>query len=378
MAFTGRAIYDTDVFEGVAEDVSDLIGMISPFETPLLDRLGDAPRSAANVYHEWLEDELNPNTVASSTALASTTAVSSVEVHVGGAAVTGYLQVGAQLRVKATGEYLQITALSGNYLTVSRAFGGTTAASFEAGAELFIISDAALEGADVSGDISRPRARKYNYTQIFKKDIIVSGTVQASSQLGGIANEFDYQKLQRMRESLRDLEKAAIQGRLSGNTLGASDAYRTMDGIWRKVATNVTSTNTLTPAILNDIIGKAWDCGGVPNLVVVSNDWKKIIDGWNDSRIEVQNIVTGVVRRVTFFEGTYGVHEVMLGRWMPTSTLLALDSERTHIVPLQGRSFQFTPVARTGDSEKGYVLGEYTIEVHNEDGMAKAWAGSGL
>lgn len=53
MPFTGRAIYDSDgtnvVFSGVAEDVSDVISMISPFETPLLDALQQATFPARNV-----------------------------------------------------------------------------------------------------------------------------------------------------------------------------------------------------------------------------------------------------------------------------------------------------------------------------------------
>lgn len=56
MAFTGRAIYDTagsdSIFKGVAEDVSDIVSMISPFETPLLDVLSQAPYPARNVLHE--------------------------------------------------------------------------------------------------------------------------------------------------------------------------------------------------------------------------------------------------------------------------------------------------------------------------------------
>ena len=49
MAFTGRAIYDNGIMDGVAEDVSDLVSMISPAETPLLAALGDSPFPARSV-----------------------------------------------------------------------------------------------------------------------------------------------------------------------------------------------------------------------------------------------------------------------------------------------------------------------------------------
>ena len=46
--------------------------------------------------------------------------------------------------------------------------------------------------------------------------------------------------------------------------------------------------------------------------------------------------------------------------------MLFLDSSRTSVVPLKGRSFQFKPLAATGDYESGEVLGEYTLELRNE------------
>jgi hypothetical protein len=59
MPFTGKATYDAGAsLPELMEDVSDIIGIVSPFETPLLDHLGDAKRSASSTVHEWLEDAL--------------------------------------------------------------------------------------------------------------------------------------------------------------------------------------------------------------------------------------------------------------------------------------------------------------------------------
>ncbi len=51
--------------------------------------------------------------------------------------------------------------------------------------------------------------------------------------------------------------------------------------------------------------------------------------------------------------------------------MMAISTQRVKVVPLRGRSFAHVPVANTGDAKKGMVIGEYTVEVHNEDGMAK-------
>lgn len=379
MVFSGRAVYDSGVWDGVAEDVSDMITMISPSETPLLDRLGDAPFAARSVYHEWLEDSLNPNTLTSSTAITSTTAATTLLVHDGaGSAVARYLQVGMQLKINGTGEYLQISAIdaTNNYIVVSRQFGSTTAVSYGAGATISILGPVALEGADVGEETGRPRVRKGNYCQIFSKDVIVSGTVQAITHIG-VDNELERQTVMRMRELLRDLEKTAIQGKTSGNSLGSSTAYRSTKGIWDFITTNVTTTGatSVTADWLNGIIQDVWEQGATDtDLIVCDANWKKIIDGFNDSRIEVTQSdgTREYRRRVTMFESTFGEHEVVLGRWMPTNSLMVLSRDRVKVVPLQGRSFQMLDIARTGDAVRRKLVGEYAVEVRNEAGLAKA------
>lgn len=59
MAFTGKATYSAgQTLPELVEDVADLVSIISPAETPLLDHLGDATRSASSTIHEWMEDAL--------------------------------------------------------------------------------------------------------------------------------------------------------------------------------------------------------------------------------------------------------------------------------------------------------------------------------
>lgn len=372
MVFNGLAIYDSGVFEGVAEDVSDLISMISPKETPLLDRLAQAPREAFNVYHEWLEDELSPNTVVTSNTTLATDAVT-ITLHDGsGADAAQYLQVGDILQNETTGEYLQVATKSGDIITVSRGFGGTTPLNIATAASLFVVSSAALEGADVTDDTSRPRVRRFNYAQIFKKDLILSGTMQAVQQLGGISNELDYQRMKKTAEAIRDLEKAVIRGKSSGNTLGGSAAYRTMQGVLDYLSTNVATASTLTPSILDDTLRLAWDNGGTDlDLIVADANLKRLIDSFNQTRVDVANRDTRYHNMVSFYESTFGVQEVLLDRWMPPNTLMVVSSQRIHVTPLRGRTFQYQPIAKTGDSQKGMIVGEYTVEVHNQEGMAQ-------
>lgn len=370
MAFSGRAVYSN--FTATAEDVSDIVSMISPRETPLLDILGDAPFPARSVLHEWLEDDLSPNTIVTSADVAST----AVDTALGVAASKARrLQVGMILRGPAASgnEFLVISAISGNTITVNRAFGGTLANSFAAGQSIDVIADAALEGDDVTTDTSGVRSRKQNFVQLFKKDVIVSGTQEAVTLLGGVNDEFTYQQQQRIREALRDLEKATILGILSGNTLGSATARRTLKGLRSFIATNAQSVGpTLTESWLGNTIKAAWDQGGTDvDVILAGVNYKRIVDSFNASRKLIANEDSRYSQLVSEYESTFGVMRVVLSRWMPANEALILSSQRIKVLPLQGRSFQFKDVASQGDSKKGMVIGEYTLEVRNEEGMAR-------
>jgi len=370
MAFSGRATYSN--FNAIAEDVSEIVSMISPRETPLLDLLGDAPYPAKSTLHEWLEDDLSPNTIITSSNVASTAADTALGVA---ASKASRLQVGMILRGPATAgsEYLLIVAIAGNTITVSRGFGGTLANSFTAGDTIEMIADAALEGDDVTVDTSGVRSRKQNFVQLFKKDVIVSGTQEAVTQLGGVSDEFSYQQTQRLREALRDLEKTVINGILSGNTIGTASARRTLKGIRSFITTNVNSVGaTLTESWFGNAIKSAWDNGGTDlDIVVAGVNYKRIIDSFNGSRKLIPNEDTRFSQLVSEYESTFGMLKVVLSRWMPANELLILASGRVKVLPLNGRSFQFKEVASQGDSRKGMVLGEYTLEFRNEEGMSR-------
>ena len=375
MTFTGKAIHSTGVFATVAEDVSDDISMISPSETPLLDALAQAPMESKNVLHEWLEESLGPNTIATS-AIVNDDATGFL-VHDGsGGATTSVLQVGAVLKNLTTGEYVQIDGTSGNTITVTRGFGSTSAATITANSTWYLVGDAALEGADVVGDISMPRVRKTNYCQIFKKDIIVSGTVQAVNHLGGIDDEYEHQRMARLRESIRDLEKTVIQGILSGNTIGTASAARSMKGLWEAITTNATTATTIsTIETLEGVIESAWSRGAEDlDLIIVDSVKKRQLASLQDARVRVDQ-ASGELdtfhKDISFIDTTFGRHKVLRSRWMPSNSAIITSSQRVRVVPLSGRSFAHSEVSRTGDAKKGMVVGEYTLEVRNEEGMAK-------
>ena len=101
MAFTGKASYSAGVsLPELAEDVSDLVGIVSPYETPLLNALGDPLRAAMSTHHEWLEDALLPNKDAINDSV-YTDAATDTDFDVDNGS---RFQVGDQIQVEGSGD----------------------------------------------------------------------------------------------------------------------------------------------------------------------------------------------------------------------------------------------------------------------------------
>ena len=163
MAFTGKATYSAGTaLPELAEDVSDLIGIVSPYETPLLDALGDPLREATSTHHEWLEDELLPNKDAINDNTFSDPATdTSFDVDNG-----SRFRVGDQIQVEGSEELMLVTGINGDTLTVVRGYAGTTAEDLADNKVLNILGNAALEGSDKPEARFTNRNRCGNYTQI--------------------------------------------------------------------------------------------------------------------------------------------------------------------------------------------------------------------
>jgi hypothetical protein len=372
MAFTGKATYSGGTtLPELAEDVSDLIGIISPYETPLLDALGDPMREATSTHHEWLEDELLPNKDAINDSTFSNPAADTDFVVDNGSR----FRVGDQIQIESSEELMLVTAVATDTLTVVRGYAGTTPENLADNKVINILGNAALEGADKPGARFTNRARCGNYTQIFTAAVEVSGTDMAAGQLG-LADEMDYQKQERLRELIRDLENTSLNGgQPTSSPEGSGTARRSMRGIIQHLGTNVFHTGDaglpggtdLDEAKINYVLRKIWEISnGNVDLIVVGGFQKRKINAFcADSRSYGARDTT-FTDMVSIYESDFGVCRIVTTRWMPQDAALLLDSSRISVLPLAGRSFHFKPLASAGDYECGELIGEYTIELKNE------------
>jgi hypothetical protein len=372
MAFTGKATYSAGTtLPELAEDVSDLVGIVSPYETPLLDVLGDPLRAATSTHHEWLEDELLPNKDAVNDSTFTDASTDTDFVVDNGSR----FRVGDQIQIEGSGELMLVTAISTNTLTVVRGYAGTTAEDLADDKVINILGNAALEGDDTPTARFNNRSRCGNYSQIFTASVKISGTDMAASQLG-LNEEIDFQKQERLRELVRDLENTVINGgEPASNPQGSASVRRTMKGLVQHLSTNVCSTGDsgfptgtgLDEAKINYVLRQIWDnSNGNVDLIIVGGYQKRQINTFlTDARSYGPNDVT-YRNLVSMYESDFGICKIITTRWMPQDTALLIDSSRVNVLPLAGRNFHFKRLASSGDYECGELIGEYTMELKNE------------
>ncbi len=372
MAFTGKATYSAGTtLPELAEDVSDLVGIISPTETFLLDAIGDSLHEAKSTYHEWLEDSLVPNKdTISDSSISDPDGETSFDVANG-----DRFRVGDQIQIAGSEELMLVTGVSSNTITVVRGYAGTTPENIANGQVIHILGNAALEGDDKPAARFTNRVRCGNYTQIFTAGVEVSGTNIAASHLG-IADEMDYQKGERLRELIRDLENTVINGgQPSANPQGGPAVRRSMKGIIQNVATHIyrpgdsgfPSGDGLDEAKINYVLRQIWEnSSGNVDLIVVGGFQKRKINAFLSASRSFGAADTAYTDMVSIYESDFGVCKIITSRWIPQDAVLLLDSSRINVLPLAGRSFHFKPLASSGDYECGQLIGEYTLELRNE------------
>ena len=186
----------------------------------------------------------------------------------------------------------------------------------------------------------------------------------------------DFQKQERLRELIRDLENTVINGgKVAVNPQGSDTVRRTMKGIVQHCATNIFVTGDagfptgtgLDEAKINYVLRKIWDTSsGNIDLIIVGGFQKRKINTFLSSARSYGAADVTYRDMVSLYESDFGVCKIVTTRWLPHDMVLFLDSSRISILPLAGRSFHFKPLASGGDYECGELIGEYTLEMRNE------------
>lgn len=168
-----------------------------------------------------------------------------------------------------TNEYMFVSAVSGNTLTVVRGFAESTAATVTQDDELLYLGTAKKEGSLAPNPKYRRGVPRMNYSQIFRNGWGTTRTAEYIKFITG--NKATENKEDAVSMHAQDIEMALLLGRKSLNQVDGSEVLSTMDGLMNIVKNN---TQLGTIATLDSI--QEWmysnfeTCPeGVPNERVV-------------------------------------------------------------------------------------------------------------
>ena len=259
-----------------------------------------------------------------------------------------------------------------------------------------------LEGADASYATVAPTTMLSNYCQISSKAVQVSKTADAVRKYGR-AEEFAYQIAKRGKELKRDIEtRMAQNGQSSAGTSTAAGraaagfeaqcygnyVLPTSSGTGTTSAftggvflapTDGTATGAgsmLTEAYLKDALSKAWTDGGDPSLILCGTYQKGVMAGFSGATkyAGVYKNSTGsaqgaLIGGIDLYISDFGEHKIKLSRYMRSRNVFCIDPEYMSMAWL--RPIKYEEMAKTGDSTKGLLVGEWTFCLDNPDAHAK-------
>lgn len=356
---------------GKREDLSSAarVAAYREFDAPVFALLPRVPATARNI--SWTEDAARTLTgVTIATGAACAAAATSV-------ICTNYDRVMPYDIIAIDSEWILVTGVSSSTLTIVRGFAGTTDASHASLQSVSVVGRANIEGANESA-IATLKTIGTNQCQIIQNPVRVSATMRAINSTEG--DEWIYQIAKQLGEWNRMVEYALIHGKVNVPTTNATP--RMMNGIVSFLSSEVTSTATsISTKNFNDFIRGIWDNGGQPDVLVVDSLFMQIIHEWNVGKLAMASVqlpgMAGTVGGVmaTRWYSPFGVFTLLpsrvLGKTMNTSgtaytgNCLAITSSEITLRPL--RPVGFYLYGKAGDYDKGIIVGEYTIQVENED-----------
>ncbi len=256
--------------------------------------------------------------------------------------------------------------------------------------------NAALDGDDATFSTASPTVRLGNYTQIFTKSVVVSGTAQAIDAAGR-RNELLYQVDKRTREIKRDIERAIswnrasqLGSRATARKLAGFEAWIEsnsnrgtggLDGGWTTstkivaAATDATTTNrrTFTEARFKEAIRSCWDeTGESPPLAIVGSFAKTQASGFAGIATQYQqqsgnpNSSKGIaiLAAADWYVSDFGKHRIVPSHQSRGRTALLVQPKHWEMRYL--RPFKVVPLAKTGDADKKQLIAEATLVSFNE------------
>ena len=355
-------------FANRKRDLADVMATVIKDEPRVMSNVRPAA-PATSAKHEYLEDQLTGRGV-------TATAVSNGVLTLS-AGDSAKLKTGTLVALKDDPALFRVTAVSAGSAAVEiAAVNGSEYASVSdlpaSGGSFIIVSTPMNEGtSNGDGEENYHLARaQWNATQIFRKEIVLSGTALAVNLYGNADSQLNRQTAFALADLARDLNRVALFGRrveASANTRGEAGGlyfFGTQSG----VPVIDAGKSSLDSFLINDAAQAILGEGGDPMQILCSPGQARVISNEYRDRIQIlrSDDRRGAYVAVIVNEINGRGMTIMADPDMPDGDAWVLDTGCFALVPLAGRSITDMDATPHGfDGIRRVAIGELTFEFRN-------------
>jgi hypothetical protein len=234
-------------------------------------------------------------------------------------------------------------------------------------------TNAAVDGADATFITVVPTVMRNNYTQIFTEAVQVSDRADVVSTYGR-KREFAYQMAKSSAAVKRDFENSLV-GNAQDKAAGNSTTASTLAGFQKQLdSTSIVysgagdGTKPLIEADLVTALQKAYVAGADPTRIHVTPSNSVVLAGFASAAGRYRTLQTGgndkaIVNVVNLYVSPFGEQKVEINRFQKAKNTLIFEPDMWAKATL--RPWERKNLAKTGDSTKAMILGEFSLKHKN-------------
>lgn len=252
-----------------------------------------------------------------------------------------------------------------------------------------VADNAQVEGFTAADSTMNATTLRQNYTQILAKTVNVTATSDAVATYGR-AKETAYQLSKKSAELKREFEYHLV-GKVQNAAAGDGTTARTFanalgkysDGTTPVIAaantvtidgngaTSGTPAGALTEAAILSANQKLYEAGSDASYIMVKPADSLIIAGFDKAAgryREINDTNKTIVNAIDLYVSPFGEQKVVINRFIDSGSCLIFKPEMWRIATL--RPFTRELLAKTGDSDRHMIVGEFSLKHLNTKGSA--------
>jgi len=342
--------------------ITDRIIMADPYDIAAITSLGldNASKfnfiNSPNRTYSWLEDAYPAvvTTAADSTDLTDVTATTAIDVTDG-----DLFHVGDVVQIDS--EYVWVSAITANALTVVREFGATTGATHATNATMSIRYNARLEGADTSDSPWTEFTSNTNASTILQKEVNISRDDILFPNYG-VSNLKNYRIDKNMDILMEQLNRIPYYGK---RAVGSSSTARSTGGFSTFITTNATalSSATLLRSHIDTEFEQIYAAGGKTDLILCGTWFQRKINDFYEGFVTTgrDEKVGGMIIKQLMHPISGALVRVVVDRHCQADTAYLIDTRYAGYLTID--PFFYEELSKTGDAELGQTVGEYGLAV---------------